>query len=178
MLLTLKELEKLGRSPALRTPLHRTQFGGTEDDSRGLSVLVFEPELLALEANLREADLLLHKARVKVKSLLRKEHKHGWTGEKQRSDQQQRITGNAKRGLKRKVPFVSAERWKRFKPPEKALVRAMYVYQPRLCLRSKCLGLMKIVGLIGGGYFSDLLKVKVLADARFSPTTILYKVRL
>jgi hypothetical protein len=177
MELTLKGLEKLGRSPALRTPLHRTQFGGTEDDSRGLSVLVFEPELLALEANLREADLLLHKARVKVKSLLRKEHKHGWT-EKQRSDQQQWITGNAHRGVKRKVPFVSAERWKRCKAPEKELVRAMYAYQPRLCLRSKCLGLMKIVGLIGGGYFSDLLKVKVLADARFSPTTILYKVRL
>ena len=94
------------------------------------------------------------------------------------SNQQQWITGNAHRGTKRKVPFIFPERWKRFKAPEKALVRAMYAYQPRIGLRSKCLGLMKIVGLIGGGYFSDLLKVKVLADARFSPTTILYKVRL
>ena len=109
--------------------------------------------------------------------LLKKEHQAGQT-KGQLSDQQQWITGNAHRGIKRKVPFVSNERWKRFKAPEKALVRAMYAYQPRIGLRSKCLGLMKIVGLIGGGYFSDLLKVKVLADARFSPTTILYKVRL
>jgi hypothetical protein len=109
--------------------------------------------------------------------LLKKEHEAGQTT-CQLSNQQRLITGQKHRSLKRKVPFVSNERWKRFKAPEKALVRAMYAYQPGLQLRSKCLGLMKIVGLIGGGYFSDLLKVKVLADARFSPTTILYKVRL
>ena len=76
------------------------------------------------------------------------------------------------------LTHVSNEKWKRLKTPEQKLVRAMCAYQPRRQLRSKCMGLMKIVGLIGGGYFSDLLKVKVLADARFSPTTILYKVRL
>jgi hypothetical protein len=177
MELTLKGLAKLDRTPAPRTPLHRTQFGGTEDDPRGLSVLVFEPDLLTLEAKLREADLLLHKARLKVRSLLKKQHETGHTMT-QLSDQQRLITGQRHRSIKRKVPFVSNEKWKRFKAPEKALVRAMYAYQPRMQLRSKCLGLMKIVGLIGGGYFSDLLKVKVLADSRFSPTTILYKARL
>ena len=177
MQLTLKELEKLGKPPAPRKPIHRTQFGGSQDGPSGLSVLVYQPDLVALEAKLREVELLLHKARQKVRSLLKKEHKAGMS-EKQKSDQQQWITGNAHRGIKRKVPFLSNERWKRFAAPEKALVRAMYTYQPRLGLRSKCMGLMKIVGLIGGGYFSDLLKVKVLADARFSPTTIMYKVRL
>ena len=177
MELTLKGLAKLGRTPALRRPVHRTQFAGPQDDPRGLSVLVYQPDLVNLEAKLREADLLLHKARLKVRSLLKKELEAGQTMG-QLSNQQRLITGQKHRSLKRKVPFVSNERWKRFKAPEKTLVRAMYAYQPRMQLRSKCLGLMKIVGLIGGGYFSDLLKVKVLADARFSPTTILYKVRL
>ena len=136
MQLTLKGLEKLGRSPALRRPIHRTQFAGPQDDPRGLSVLVYQPDLVALEGKLREVDLLLHKARLKVRSLLRKEHKAGRT-EKQRSDQQQWITGNAWIAKKRKVPFVSPQRWKRFKDPEKELVRAMYAYQPGLHLRSK-----------------------------------------
>ena len=177
MELTLKGLEKLGRAPALRRPLHRTQFVGSQEDPRGLSVLVFEPDLETLEVKFREVVLLLHKARLTVRSLLKKEHEAGQT-RGQLSDQQQWITGQRHRGIKRKVPFVSNEKWKRLKTPEQKLVRAMYAYQPRRQLRSKCMGLMKIVGLIGGGYFSDLLKVKVLADARFSPTTILYKVRL
>ena len=142
-----------------------------------VSVRVCQPELIALEDKFREVELLLHKARQKVRSLLKKQHEDGQTRD-QKSKQQQLITGQRHKGIKRKVPFVSNERWKRFKAPEKELVRAMYAYQPGLHLRSKCKGLMKIVGLIGGGYFSDLLKVKVLADARFSPTTILYKVRL
>ena len=109
MELTLKGLEKLGRAPALRRPLHRTQFVGSQEDPRGLSVLVFEPDLDTLEVKYREVELLLHKARLKVRSLLKKEHEAGQT-KGQLSDQQQWITGQRHRGTKRKVPFVSRER--------------------------------------------------------------------
>jgi hypothetical protein len=61
MELTLKGLAKLGRTPALRRPVHRTQFAGPQDDPRGLSVLVYQPDLVALEGKLREVELLLHK---------------------------------------------------------------------------------------------------------------------
>ena len=54
----------------------------------------------------------------------------------------------------------------------------MYVFVPKATLRNRCLGIIGLLEKIAGGYFMQLMKMEVLASAKFSPSTILYKVRL
>jgi hypothetical protein len=150
------------------------------DNQSGISikepVVVSGRELTRLEAKIQAVRDDLHAAHLKVRALLKKSG--GKTVNNMKKKQQARIVGRAKNSSKSDSPFVTPNAWLELSKTEKECARALYVLIPQASLRKRCLGIMDVLEKIGDGYLMQLLKMKVLASAKFSPSTILYKVRL
>jgi hypothetical protein len=140
-------------------------------------VVVSGRELSRLEAKIQVVRDDLHAARLKVRSLLKKTT--GKTVNNMRKKQQARIVGRNNGASKSGSPFVTPNAWLELSKTEKECARALYVLIPQSSLRKRCLGIMDVLEKICDGYLlMQLMKMEVLASAKFSPATILYKARL
>jgi hypothetical protein len=137
-------------------------------------VVVSDGELGRLEAKIQAVRDDLYAAHLKVRALLKKAK--GETAKNTRKKQQARVVGRNKGASKTDSPFVTPNAWLELSTTEKECARALYVLVPKAALRNLCLGIIGLLEKIGDGYFMQLMKMEVLASAKFSPSTILYKV--
>jgi hypothetical protein len=149
---------------------------GQSDISIKKPVIVSGVELRSLEAKVQALRDDLYAAHLKVRSLLKKAK--GETAKNTRKKQQVRIVGRNKGASKNDSPFVTPNAWLELSKTGKEYARALYVLVHKATLRNRCLGIIGLLEKIADGYFMQLMKMKVLASAKFSPATILYKVRL
>jgi hypothetical protein len=149
---------------------------GQSDISIKKPVIVSGVELRSLEAKVQALRDDLYAAHLKVRSLLKKAKDK--TANNTRKKQQARIVGRNKTASKTDSPFVTPNAWLELSKTEKECARALYAVVPKATLRKRCLGIMEVLEKIGDGYLMQLMKMKVLASAKFSPATVLYKVGL
>ena len=173
--LTLDGLKRVVK-PMPWKALSRVACDNQSDISIKEPVVVSGRELSRLEAKIQAVRDDLHAAHLKVRALLK--NAKGETANNTRKKQQARIVGRAKDSSKSYSPFVTPNAWLELSKTEKECARALYVLVPKATLRNRCLGIIGLLEKIGDGYFMQLMKMKVLASAKFSPATILYKVRL
>ena len=89
------------------------------------------------------------------------------------------MRGIESRRRKNLHPFVSEEEYDAQSEKVKTALFALYEMAPKQSrLRGRCGAILPVLRLIGSGYLWTLIEAEVLAEKKFAPETILYKVSL
>ena len=95
---------------------------------------------------------------------------------KRRSDDKVRMLGLKRGREKNDEPFVKKQIFDEESAPIQEALLALYNVASSVHLRARCLEIIPVLKLVGSGKLWTLISAEILAAARFSPVTILYKV--
>lgn len=90
-----------------------------------------------------------------------------------RSDNLLRMQGRKRGREKNDEPFVEKQIFDEQSIPIQEALRALYNVASSVHLRKRCLEIIPVLKFIGDGKLWTLITAEIMADAKFSPTTIL-----